>query len=239
MGVAPMGSLGCEEFTRLVLLDPSGTMPEVSFSLPPLPRLRFVASAQGSDAPPFLRVEGQELAFTEGPASGGRCRYDLVRRRAIDAAVVVAYVRTTSGSVAVFLRSALRPPLALRDDDVTLDAGLWELPAGLIERGEDPREAAARELFEEVGVRVAPEALVPLGGAVVPMPAVIGERQFGFSVDVTGLPVEEPSLDGGMLELGGAVVCVDAHALASHLDHDPLVDAKTELFLRRFLRSLP
>lgn len=37
------------------------------------------------------------------------------------------------------------------------------LPAGSAHRGESPRETAARELGEEVGIRAAPEALRPLG----------------------------------------------------------------------------
>ena len=234
-----MGALGCEEFTRLVLLGPSGTMLGVPFSLPPLPRLRFVATANHGIAPAFVRVEPHDLAFVEGPQAGRGCRYDLVRRRAIDAAVIVAFTRSDDGRTEVFLRSALRPPLALRDDGVTLDPGLWELPAGLIEAGEAPREAAARELFEELGFRVNEASLLPLGGPVVPMPALIGERQVGFAVDVTGAAREEPALDGSLLELGGEVVRMDAHELAAHVDHEPLVDGKTELFLRRFLRTIP
>jgi ADP-ribose pyrophosphatase len=234
-----MGALGCEEFTSLVLLCPSGTMHAVSFSLPPLPRLPFVATAEHAALPTFVRVEAHALTFTAGPGAGRSCRYDLVRRRAIDAAVIVAFTRTNAGRRSVYLRSAVRPPLALRDDSVTLDAGLWELPAGLVEHGEAPAEAAARELHEELGLRVDVPALVPLGGAVVPAPALIGERQFGFAVDVTGLPREEPALDGSLLELGGEVILVDAADLAAHLERDPIVDAKTELFLQRFLRSSP
>jgi ADP-ribose pyrophosphatase YjhB (NUDIX family) len=35
----------------------------------------------------------------------------------------------------------------------------WSLPAGLLKRGEVPAVGAARELFEETGVRVSPEDL--------------------------------------------------------------------------------
>lgn len=37
----------------------------------------------------------------------------------------------------------------------------WSLPAGLLKRGEPPAVGAARELHEETGVRVDPEALTP------------------------------------------------------------------------------
>lgn len=40
---------------------------------------------------------------------------------------------------------------------------LWDIPKGLADPGEDFPEAAARELWEETGLTVAPEALLPLG----------------------------------------------------------------------------
>lgn len=209
-------------------------------SLPPLPHLTFdVELGNQTPAAPFLSVQSCNLNFTSGPANGRSFRYDVLRRRAVDAAVIVAYARDDHGRAHIFLRSAIRPPLALRDDGVALDSGLWELPAGLVEPGEEPAEAAARELEEEVGFAVSPASLVALGPPVVPAPAIIGERQFGFAVDVTGLPQREPSLDGSLLELGGCIVCIDAKLLVEYLYRESVVDAKTELFLLRFLRSLP
>jgi 8-oxo-dGTP diphosphatase len=41
--------------------------------------------------------------------------------------------------------------------------GLYSLPGGHVEPGESLREAAARELVEETGVRVQPGTLEPLG----------------------------------------------------------------------------
>jgi len=38
---------------------------------------------------------------------------------------------------------------AVRDDE---DGYLWEIPAGMLDRDEEPVETAARELFEEIGV---------------------------------------------------------------------------------------
>jgi ADP-ribose pyrophosphatase len=49
------------------------------------------------------------------------------------------------------------------------EAFTWELPAGLIERGEDPAQACARELLEETGYQV--RAVHPLG---VPLAACTG-----------------------------------------------------------------
>jgi 8-oxo-dGTP pyrophosphatase MutT (NUDIX family) len=58
-------------------------------------------------------------------------------------------------------------------DRVTL-----EIPGGMVDPGEDPVTAAARELLEETGYRA--ETLVPLG-SVNPNPAIFGNRLHVFA----------------------------------------------------------
>jgi 8-oxo-dGTP pyrophosphatase MutT (NUDIX family) len=69
----------------------------------------------------------------------------------------------------------------------------WCLPGGLVERREEPRTTAVRELREEAGVRLAPEALSPAPPGAIAYPA----RQ-GLDLIFTGrAPTDqEPHPDG-------------------------------------------
>jgi 8-oxo-dGTP pyrophosphatase MutT (NUDIX family) len=42
------------------------------------------------------------------------------------------------------------------------DVGVWTLPGGIIDPGEQPADAAIREVFEETGVAAIPEALTSI-----------------------------------------------------------------------------
>jgi ADP-ribose pyrophosphatase len=166
--------------------------------------------------------------------------YDMCDRASIDAVIVAAHF-VANGVRHVFLRSCVRPPVALREPREPIDEEglLWEVVAGLIDHGESPEGAGARELEEELGIRARPEDLRPLGPFTYPAPGIIGERHVYYHVEVDPASRSTPTEDGSALERGGAIVAIslaDALALARN---GRLRDAKTELALRRLAEIAP
>jgi ADP-ribose pyrophosphatase len=164
--------------------------------------------------------------------------YDLVTRRSLDAVVIAAHF-DEGGSRHVFLRSAVRPPLALRPIPPAHDGSLWELPAGLIEAGEDPEAAAARELEEELGIAAGAKAFQPLGGWAFPAPGFIAEQHFFFHVEVDPRTRLVPTEDGSALERGASIVAVAVKDALEHCRRGTIRDAKTELALHRLAERFP
>lgn len=202
--------------------------------LPALPKAELVVVADRSDEPTgFLAIRRVDLQLADDARTSAVFRYDVVTRRALDAAVMVAHHLDDQGRVCVYLRSSVRPPVALREDAARESGNLWEVPAGLIEPGEAPAAAAARELHEELGFEVGAAAMQPLGASSFPAPAFIAERHWFFHVRVDPAARGEPGGDGSPLEDGAIVVSVPlAEALRACVD-GTIRDEKTELALRR------
>jgi 8-oxo-dGTP pyrophosphatase MutT (NUDIX family) len=189
----------------------------------------------------FLVLRRMQLVVVEQGASGKQARsapftYDSIDRRAIDASVMVAH-HVEGGRACVWLRSSLRPPLALRPVDPRPPA-LWELPAGLIEIGESPRAAAARELEEELGFTVPETALSELGPPAHPAPAFIGELHHFFRVEVDPKTRKEPAGDGSAIEAGARIVSVPLDDALEACRTGEIHDEKTELALHRLAYEL-
>ncbi|HEU4582521.1 MAG TPA: NUDIX domain-containing protein [Polyangiaceae bacterium] len=227
--------------------------PEVDLSLPDL-ELELVEDISPIAPPGFLRLIRRRLRLRS--ADGKRSEpfvYDEIDRRAIDAVVIAAhYVAPAPGAQGaqrwVYLRSALRPPLRFRDParspgGARETGGLWELPAGLIEPGEQSTggilRAGCRELREELGFLALETDFQWLGPPTWPAPGIISERLFFVHLEVKPERRGEPSLDGSALERDGRVIAVPLeHAL--HLCRTGRIeDAKTELGLRRLAENLP
>jgi len=169
--------------------------------------------------------------------------FDAVDRTALDAVVIVAHFLGADGAPRVYLRSAFRPTLTLRDrarsplPEEACDGHLWELPAGMVERAEQSpagvARAAQRELLEELGFDVDVSALSPLGPSTFPAPGFVAERHFYFEVRVDPSARREPELDGSPLEHFGAVIELSLRDALELCRQGAIEDAKTELALRR------
>jgi ADP-ribose pyrophosphatase len=210
------------------------------------PRIELEVLEDLSAAEPgflWLRRRRYRARYPDGSVSAPFV-YDLVDRRAIDAVVLTAHYADELGVRHVFLRSAVRPPVAAREPARSpypeRDPGhgfLWELPAGLIEPNEQSPagllRAAQRELAEELGFEVATSRFHELGASVFPVPAMIAERLYFFEVKVDPESRGEPTLDGSALEHFGKVVAVPLEQALDLCRSGQIMDGKTELALRR------
>lgn len=207
--------------------------PTVPPKLPPLPSARIVVVREREVSRGFLGVRRLDLALELDGETSEPFVYDVVERRALDAAVIAAHF-VKDGRRHVVLRSAVRPPFALAGEEGVL----WELPAGLIEPGEAPIEAAARELNEEIGTSLGKERVRALGSAIIPVPAMIAERQHLFHVEIDPAELGEPAGDGSFLERASRIAHVPLEEALAWARAGGLPDAKTELALRRLAEIL-
>ncbi len=211
--------------------------------MPPLPRVAVhVARDRTGESGPtggFLNLRRVDLVATRPDRkSSAPFSYDVATRASLDAVIMAAHY-VENGVTRVFLRSAVRPALALRPIPPLHDGGLWELPAGLIDAGETPRDAAARELAEELGFRVSPEDLAPVGLPVFPSPGLIAEIHYFFHVAVDPRRREKPTEDGSVLEEDACIADVSLDDAIEHCRRGLIPDSKTELVLRRLVEILP
>ncbi|HHH28182.1 MAG TPA: NUDIX domain-containing protein [Polyangiaceae bacterium] len=214
--------------------------------LPPLPKVEFVEVEDLSpeEGGGFLRLRRRRLTVRRPDGSeSAPFLYDSVDRRALDAVVVAAHYLDGDGRRCVYLRSALRPPAALRPPECRpipekeALGSLWELPAGLVEADECNADGlmrcAARELEEELGFDVAPPRLLGLGFATFPSAGVVGERHHFFHVEVAPDRRHQPSEDGSPLEADAIVVALPLDEALDLVRGGAIEDGKTEIGLRR------
>jgi ADP-ribose pyrophosphatase len=165
-----------------------------------------------------------------------------------DAIAVAVFARDPSGVIErtrVLLRRQVRYAAYL----ITHQALATELVAGLLEGEEAPEAAAARELWEEVGLELDASRIRRLGPPYFVLPGVLTERVFPVAAEV---PLERleaaagPAPPGeGPFEEGAEHVVMTIAEAYRLIDGGPaspdglsIADSKTELVLGRLWRRL-
>ena len=82
--------------------------------------------------------------------------------------------------------------ILIRQYRYAVNRWLWELPAGSVDDGETPEEAARRECHEEIGQ--VPDTVLRLG-SMFPTPGYCDEEMFFFRVSGLSVPAHDAVLD--------------------------------------------
>lgn len=82
--------------------------------------------------------------------------------------------------------------ILIRQYRYAVNRWLWELPAGSVDEGETPEQAARRECHEEIGQ--VPDTIVRLG-SMFPTPGYCDEEMFFFRVSGLTEPSEPAEVD--------------------------------------------
>jgi ADP-ribose pyrophosphatase len=96
------------------------------------------------------------------------------------------------GGVAVIARPTPREIVLVKQHRHAVDADLWEVPAGMIERGEAPLVTAERELVEETGYRATSLRFL---WSIFTTPGFCEERIHFFVADGLTPGVAQPEAD--------------------------------------------
>ena len=105
--------------------------------------------------------------------------------------VTVDIVRHTKSVVLVPIPEP-QHVILIRQYRYAINKFLWELPAGSVDPGETPEQAARRECHEEIGQ--VPDTLVRLA-ALLPTPGYCDEEMLFFRVSGLSVPDEAAAVD--------------------------------------------
>lgn len=191
----------------------------------------------------FLKIKRSDLTFhyPDGTSSEP-FTVDRMFRGTDDAVGILAWFMTGK-TPHIYLRSAIRPALALRDYSSTgvkeskMVGNLWELPAGGIEPKEVGQEgilvAAARELKEELGFDLPPEKFKFLGKRTFLDVGSSGTRMFLLHCEVDPNVRVPPHGDGSPMERFGEVVSIPLREALDSVIDGYIIDSYTEIGIRR------
>ncbi len=117
--------------------------------------------------------------------------WEYVRRVNSGGAAIVLVYHT--GREEYLMVEQYRPPVGCR---------VLEMPAGLIDIGETPAEAAVREVHEETGIKISQDDLIDLG-VIYSGVGMTNEEVNVFAVEIDAdTLIEEPEMEGTELAHG-------------------------------------
>ena len=132
----------------------------------------------------YIRIEKAVLRWEQFSGEMGKKSTRYVVRRGDSVGIVPVF----EDSRRIILVKQFRYP-AVREAE---DGFLWEMPAGMLDPGEEPLQTASRELFEEIGLRA--EQVEPLISYYL-SPGVLDEKMHLFVARI--VESRKPGSTGG------------------------------------------
>ena len=173
-----------------------------------------ILARQTTTISPWMDIIAREVEFAPGEASQ---IYHAVGQQ--DYLAILA--RTPDGRIPI-----------VRQYRPALECFTWELPAGLVERGEDPAAAAARELLEETGYPT--RAVHSLGAPAAACTGRLSNRVHSYFME-TGERVAdfkpEPGLTVALKSEAELVAMIKAGEFIQQLHLGALMLAELQKFL--------
>lgn len=182
-----------------------------------------------------------KISATKNSGAGTQHGEDRVVFHGSRVDMVLRTVQTTSGKniereIVVHPGAVIILPV-LRDGNLvlirnlrhTVGEELWELPAGTLEKGEDPARCAERELTEETGYRAA--EMIPFGWFYT-SPGILTEKMFAFIG--AGLSAGPQALEDN--ETIHVEIVTPERTLAM-IRENKIVDAKTIAVVLKYLTA--
>ena len=201
----------------------------------------------------FLRLHGHQVRhqFTDG-SHGPYYEVEVACPPCLDAVVLVIY--TLGPPIQVLLRHGLRPAAAIRTrlslppgSDISFPDIFWELPTGGVENSDwslgaeaGLRYRAQQEGWEETGLPLPNTDFFQLGPASFPTPAFCPEQLYFMAIALPQPlePISAPPGDGHPMEEGSWVRWLELDQALQWCRQGHIVDAKTEMGLRRLQEHL-
>jgi len=171
----------------------------------------------------YFRVDEAKLSYEKFDGSMTSVIRRLNFNRPDTAACLLYHTKESS----ILLVKQFRYPAYTKQE-----GWLFEIPAGVVDKGEKPEDTVCREVFEETGFSIIKPNLIC---CFFPSPGISSERCFLFSArteedtnksEIGGLPEEQEDIKKEWIHHNN---------LSSMLSNQEIVDAKTIVAIQWFL----